>query len=35
MIDHAIHVWANIATLLVAVGGVTYLSLIPYMTRDR
>ena len=35
MIDHAIHVWANIAALLVAVGGVTYFSLIPYMTKDR
>lgn len=35
MIDHALHVWLNVATLLVAAGGVAYLTLIPYMTRDK
>lgn len=32
MIDHTL---ANMATLLVAAGAVAYVTLIPYMTRDR
>ena len=34
MSDHALHVWLNVATLLVFVGAAFYLSLIPYMTKD-
>lgn len=35
MIDHALHVWLNVTTLFVFVGGVLYLTLLPYMTRDE
>lgn len=33
MIDNGIHVWLNVATVLVLVGAAFYASLIPYMTR--
>lgn len=33
MIDNALHVWLNAATLLVLAGAATYLSLGGYMTR--
>lgn len=35
MIDHALHVWLNVATLFVFVGGLLYLTLLQYMTRDE
>jgi len=35
MIDPGLHAWGNAATLLIAVGAACYLSLIPYMTRDK
>lgn len=31
MIDDALHVWFNVGSILVAVGGLFYLSLIGYM----
>lgn len=31
----ALNIWLNVATLLVLVGAAFYLSLIPYMTRDK
>jgi hypothetical protein len=34
-IEQSISVWLNVATLLVFVGAVVYISLIPYMTRDK
>lgn len=32
MIDDALHVWLNVATVLVLVGAAFYISLLPYMT---
>jgi hypothetical protein len=29
-----LHVWLNVATFLVAVGAVFYITLGPYMTKD-
>jgi hypothetical protein len=31
--EAALHVWFNVATVLVLAGAVTYATLIPYMTR--
>lgn len=31
--EAALHVWFNVATVLVLAGAVTYFSLIPHMTR--
>jgi hypothetical protein len=31
----ALHVWLNVATVLVLAGAVFYATLIPYMTRDE
>jgi len=33
-IESHISLWLNVTTLLVAVGALTYLSLLPYMTGD-
>jgi len=33
-IESSISVWLNATTFLVFVGALTYLSLLPYMTRD-
>ena len=33
-IEHSISLWLNVTTLLVFVGAISYLSLLPYMTRD-
>lgn len=33
-IESHISLWLNVATLLVFVGAVFYVSLLPYMTRD-
>lgn len=35
MIQSALHVWLNVAAVLVLVGAAFYVSLIPYMTRDE
>lgn len=32
--EQGLHVWLNVATILVIFGAVCYFSLIPYMTRD-
>lgn len=34
MIDSALNLWLNVATILVLVGAAFYISLIPYMTKD-
>jgi hypothetical protein len=34
-IEQSISVWLNVATFLVFAGAVAYISLIPYMTRDK
>jgi hypothetical protein len=34
--EAALHIWMNVATILVLAGAVTYATLIPYMTgRDE
>lgn len=34
MMDAAINIWLNVATILVLTGAAFYISLIPYMTKD-
>jgi hypothetical protein len=34
-IEQSISVWLNVATLLVFVGLLTWLSLFPFMTKDE
>jgi hypothetical protein len=34
-LDAALHTWANAATVLVIAGAAFYVTLIPYMTRDK
>ena len=34
-IEHSISVWLNATTLLVFVGALTWLSLLPFMTKDE
>lgn len=34
-IESSVSVWLNVTTLLVFVGALAYISLIPYMTRDK
>jgi len=33
-IEQSLNVWLNVTTLLVFVGALSYVSLLPYMTRD-
>jgi hypothetical protein len=33
MPEDALHVWLNVATVLVLAGAACYVSLLPYMTR--
>ncbi len=35
VIEHALHVWLNVAAILVLVGAAFYVSLLPYMTREK
>lgn len=34
-VEKALTVWLNVGAVLALVGAAFYLSLIPYMTRDR